>query len=449
MRFRDEANSLLKVAAAIGNEFEAGLCERVVGISGELLHQLLNEASSGGIAKSLRQGRYRFAHPLIRSAIYDGLGSAERVELHRQIAVALEGLYRENVEDHFAELAHHFRQAAPSGLADRAIDYSTRAGEAALAAFAYEEAVRHWEAALKLMESQGVEPLRRARLTERLSDAWFPIDLAQMIQCLERAIRLFEHAGQPDASVAARAYLALLYARTDDETTTNIPLAMEHLRRIEQAVTQMPETSHAALLYLHAKELSAANSLHRDEAIAAGQRGMELGERIGDHFWLVLSAIMLARHLLFCGRIKEALALMDRARERADQFGPPLARLRVAEYRSYVLLRLWDPSSAQIWIREFPGFRVAELPFHSRMLARQLCAALLIAGELGEAASLIAGARRPVLGRACWHSASEIGTARRSSGPRALAAARRLAREIRRRTTLRTWPRCTSPRPAP
>ena len=402
----DEANSLLKAAAAIGNEFEAGLCERVVGLSAELLHRRLDEASGGGIAKSLGQGRYRFAHPLIRSAIYDGLGAAERVELHHQIAVALEALYRENVEDHLAELAHHFRQA---GIVEEAVDYSTRAGEAALAAYAFEEAARHWEAALNLMESQGVEPLRRARLEMRLSEAWFPIDIAQTIPCLERGIRLFDQAGQPDASVATRAYLAMKYAGADDETITNIPLAMEHLRRIEQAVAQMPETSDAALLYLNAKELSAANSLHRDECIAASQRSMELRERIGGDFWWVLSASMLARHLLFCGRIKEALVLSDRAHDRADQVVPlqgrpreaweglPLARLRTAEHRSDLLLRLWDPSSAQIWIREFPGFRVAELPFHSRILAQRLCAALLIAGELGEAASLIATARRPVL----------------------------------------------------
>ena len=392
----DDANSLLKAAAAIGNEFEAGLCERVVGLSGDVLGQLFEEASSGGIAKSLGQGRYRFAHPLIRSAIYDGLGSAERVELHRQIAVALEGLYRENVEDHLAELAHHFRQAAPSGLADRAIDYSTRAGEAAFAAFAYEGAVRHWEAALNLMESQAVEAERQACLEMRLSQAWFPIDPAQMNHCLERAIRLFEYAEQPEASAAARAHLALQYVKTDDETITNIPLATEHLLRIEQAIAQMPETSHAVLVYFMAKSLSAANSLHRAEGAMAAQRGMELSERVGDVAQWAPFAFFFAKYLLFCGRMKESLALLDLARERADQI-EPLLRLRAAEHRSYVLLRLWDPATAQVWIHEFSGFRVAELPFHSRMLAEQLCAALLIAGELGEAAPLIARARKPVL----------------------------------------------------
>ena len=218
-----------------------------------------------------------------------------------------------------------------------------------------------------------------------------------MIHCLERAVTLFEHARQPDASAAARASLALQYAKPDDETITNIPLATEHLRRVEQAVTQMPQTRHVVLDYFLAKTVCAATSLHRDEGITAAQRGMELSECVGDREHWVFCAGILARHLLFCGRIKEALALLDRARERADQIGLPLPLLRTAENRSDVLLRLSNPSTAQIWIREFPGFRVAELPFHSRLLAQQLCAALLIAGELSEAASLIAQARKPVL----------------------------------------------------
>jgi len=247
------------------------------------------------------------------------------------------------------------------------------------------------------MESQGVEAGRRARLEMRLCDAWWPIDLAQMIHCLERAIRLFEHAGQPDAAAAASAWLALQYAKPDDETITNIPLAAQQLRRAEHAVTKMPENSEAVLFYFMAKTLSAATSLHRDEGVTAAQRCMELSECVGDRGMWANCAGQLARHLLFCGRIKEALALLDRARERADQSGLPLSRLRAAENRSYVLLRLWDPSTAQIWIREFPGLRVAESPFHSRLLAQQLCAALLIAGEIGEAASLIAQARKPAL----------------------------------------------------
>ena len=394
----DEANSLLKAAAAIGNEFEAALCERVVGFSGDMVNHLLEEASNGGIAKSLGQGHFRFAHPLVRSAIYEGLGAAERAGLHGQIAVALEGLYRENIADHLAELAHHFCQAALSSMADRAIDYSTRAGQAAFAALAFEEAVRHWEAALNLMESQGgVEAERRASLVMRLGDAWFPIDLAQTIKCRERAVRLFEHAGQPDTAAAARATLALQYAKSDDETITNIRLATEHLRRAEQTVTKMPQTNEAVREYFLARTVSAATSLHPDEGITAAQRGMEQSERVGDLEQWVSCAVVLARHLLFCGLINEALVLLDRARETADQNGTPLPRLRAAEKRSYVLLRLWDPSTAQIWVREFPEFRVAELPFHSRLLAQQLCAALLNTGELGEAASLIARAQKPLL----------------------------------------------------
>ena len=51
-----QTDYLLKAAAAIGNEFEAGVRERGLRGSGDLVNLLLDEASSGGIAKSLEQG---------------------------------------------------------------------------------------------------------------------------------------------------------------------------------------------------------------------------------------------------------------------------------------------------------------------------------------------------------------------------------------------------------
>lgn len=389
----DQGNLLLKIAAVVGNEFEASLCEAASNLSRDELNRLLDEASIAGIVTPLAHDRYRFAHALIRGAVYDALDTNTRHRLHGEIGKALEEIYAKDLQPHLAELAHHFREA---GVVEKAIDYSILAGEEAFAGLAFEEAVLHWEAAMNLMESRGEAPQRRADLAVRLSDAWFRIDLAQMIARLEQAVRLFERAGKPAAAAAVRASLALQYAKPDDETITDIALAREHLRRVEQAVVEEPGTS-PVLYYFLAKTLAAVTSLHRDEGITAAQRCMELSDRVGDRESSIDCAGLLSRHLLFCGRTKEALALLDRARESADEFGQAIPRLRAAENRGYVLLRLWDSQTAQTWIREFPGFRVAESPFHSRVLAQELCAALLLAGELGEAASLIGRAQKSIL----------------------------------------------------
>src|SRR5262249_53559258 len=56
------------------------------------------------------------------------------------------------------------------GDIDKALSYSIRAGEAAAAVFAYEEAAAHWETALELMPDVSGDRERRADLLERTAE---------------------------------------------------------------------------------------------------------------------------------------------------------------------------------------------------------------------------------------------------------------------------------------
>ena len=57
----------------------------------------------------------------------------------------LEGLYGDSTESHAAELAHHFAEAEPMLGAERLVRYSLLAGEQALAAYAFEEALSQFQ----------------------------------------------------------------------------------------------------------------------------------------------------------------------------------------------------------------------------------------------------------------------------------------------------------------
>src|SRR5262249_21127703 len=129
------------------------------------LRDVLREAAAAGVVIPLSDdGRYMFAHALIRNALGEELNSSDRVRLHLRIGEAQEALYQTDIETHLAELAYHFRQA---GDTRRAVAYSIRAGERARAVFAYEEAVAHWQGALDLMPKEGEDRQRRASLLER------------------------------------------------------------------------------------------------------------------------------------------------------------------------------------------------------------------------------------------------------------------------------------------
>ena len=127
-----ESNAILAAAAAIGNEFEFNLCQSVADVSADEAHRLLDEASSAGIVTALGRGRYRFSHALIREAVYEELDTNGRIRIHGKIANRLEEIYREDIDPHLAELAHHFREA---DVTEKAIDYSVRAGRGSRLSF--------------------------------------------------------------------------------------------------------------------------------------------------------------------------------------------------------------------------------------------------------------------------------------------------------------------------
>ena len=142
---------LLCTAAVIGREFRLDTLQRVSGCDPGELDAALRVAVGSGvlIERTSGLGSYSFSHGLIRETLYDDLGPQRRGLLHREVGRALEDLYAADPEPHVAELAHHFFVAATTGELEKAIEYSVRAGERALALVAYEEASAHLERALQ------------------------------------------------------------------------------------------------------------------------------------------------------------------------------------------------------------------------------------------------------------------------------------------------------------
>src|SRR5262249_26068143 len=140
----------------------------VGGGGGAGLPGVLAEARGAGVIVEVRRvlARYASAPALTGETLYEERSTTRGVRLHRRIGEVLEGLYREHPEPHLAELAYHFAEAAQGGDAAKAIDYAVRAGDRAGATMAHEEACRHYEAALQVLESR--EPRDEGRRCELL-----------------------------------------------------------------------------------------------------------------------------------------------------------------------------------------------------------------------------------------------------------------------------------------
>jgi len=150
-RMSKQCNEVLTTASIIGREFdfkllislnEEGAEDRVLEALEEALAARVIQELSGVI------GSYQFSHALIQETLAQELSATRRARFHGRIAQALEALYGVDVETHAAELAHHFAEAELILGPVKLVRYSLLAGEQALAASAYEEALAHFERGL-------------------------------------------------------------------------------------------------------------------------------------------------------------------------------------------------------------------------------------------------------------------------------------------------------------
>ena len=154
-RLSAQCNELLTSASIIGREFDFGLLNILNGaMSEDQLLQAVDQAVSFHLIEEVpgQMDRYQFGHSLIQQALADGVTTSRRVRLHARIAEALEALYGDDAEAHAEELAHHFAEAQTSTGPDQLVRYSLLSGEQALASYAYEDALAHFEKGLAARE---------------------------------------------------------------------------------------------------------------------------------------------------------------------------------------------------------------------------------------------------------------------------------------------------------
>jgi predicted ATPase len=103
-------------------------------------------------------GQYRFRHALYRQVVYESIGAARRIQLHRRIGERLESGYGARAPEIAAELALHFERGHVPGSA---VQYRLHAGEQALQRHAYQEALGHLRRGLALLAGWPESPERR------------------------------------------------------------------------------------------------------------------------------------------------------------------------------------------------------------------------------------------------------------------------------------------------
>ena len=148
-KLEEGTRSLLKVASVIGRNFFYKILAEVGRSIGDLDDKLefLKEIQLVIERKRMEELEYLFKHALAQEAVYNSILLKNRKELHRDVAFAIESVFKERLHEFYGMLAIHF------GLGDdldKAEEYLIKAGEEALKSSASSEALHYYQEALNI-----------------------------------------------------------------------------------------------------------------------------------------------------------------------------------------------------------------------------------------------------------------------------------------------------------
>ncbi len=267
-----DAHRVLAVASILGRSFDPEVLSRMLDADVVSTVERLEALASRRLLAACGD-RFDFRHDLIREVLAHSLSAARRKHLH---ARALEALEVAGADP--GELAHH---AEAAGAHERALRYSIRAGEAARARWANVESAAHYERALRVATEHPdvLEPT--ARHTLELSVA--------------RALTMIGRVEEAEAAVARA--LASAEARRDDRVLFE---ALEAQGIARQRGASAPS-----------------------EALAVGERALEVARRIGDPAILGRAHTLVGSPAGSIGRIELALEHCHAALAETERAGLP------------------------------------------------------------------------------------------------------------------------------
>jgi tetratricopeptide (TPR) repeat protein len=268
-RLSADAGSLLELAAVVGPTFAMPLIAEAARLDQPTLLARVDETVAAGMIEA-SGASFRFAHELVRRAVYDQITDARLAQLHLRVGEALEQQHESDPSVVLPELAHHFTIAAPIAGAERAIDYNLRAAEQAIG----------------LDTGEALSLLERARALSAARDQMYPLVLLRWGEAAS-------HAGRHrDAAEALDLAASSFEARGDARRAGESLIALWYIRRMlgEPGFRAIPERAVALLEPAPGPELVAALTAIADDqrlsgdnagAVEAADRALTLAAELG------------------------------------------------------------------------------------------------------------------------------------------------------------------------
>ena len=386
-----EEHQLLRAASVAGMTFTAAEVAGVVGHALEDVEAVYDTLASREhfiAAEGMTEwpdgtvtGQYGFRHALYQQVLYEQVGQARRVRLHRQLGARKEAGYGDQTRTIAGELVVHFTQGRD---ASRAALYHGQAGENAFHRSAYREAIDHCQEGLALLAQVPDTPARqRQELALRMifagavsvTQGFSAAALVQNLSCAQVLCQaLNDDATLVSVLVALGRFYDLRADRDTIEQQTDEKLRL--LGRVQEPTLALQLHTHLGTSYLfrgmhkqaqahHAQALELYDpQQHRelalrfsaDPAVVAGvlsswslwlagwpdrarvrlQHGLNRARELGHPYSLCLACVRAAEVHLWCGALAEVERLVEEGGSLAREHGVALFSVQGGILQAYV-----------------------------------------------------------------------------------------------------------------
>ncbi len=269
-RLPEETKRVIQKAAVIGRVFLYRVLDHIARGEADLGTQitLLEDAEMVRERRRVPEIEYIFHHALTQDVAYQTLLTPSRKLLHQRVGEAMETIFAERIEEFLGLLAYHYVRGEAW---EKALEYSGRAGDAAVDLYAYAEAREHYRRAL-----EALKPL--------------PEDAAYRQKRVDLSIRLVSVSLQAEAP------------------EKNLALLLE----AEATAHSLQEPGRQARVQLWIGRAHYYAGRLR-EAIGYFQKVLAVAPQLGDPELLALPGAVLGRVLFMQGQFLRSLQLLDEA----------------------------------------------------------------------------------------------------------------------------------------
>ena len=170
-RLEKETKRILQEASVIGRAFLYEILLKITGLHENIERGLSTLERLDLIrARSLQPDlEYMFKHPLTQEVVYNGLLKKDRQEIHEQIALVMEIVFKERLSEFYETLAFHF---ARGQSVIKAVNYLVKSGEKSLSRYAVEEAHQYYREAFDILAPKEAKTKEEKLILIDILNSW-------------------------------------------------------------------------------------------------------------------------------------------------------------------------------------------------------------------------------------------------------------------------------------